>query len=585
MKKIILLLLMLLLLCSCKSEVPADSENISSSESSESMEEIPEEEPKPIEEKDPVETAAIAEIRGMLIYENNDYWSKEGFSAKPGNIAFFEDNIFSYTLNIKSGDTIISIPSKGTLSYNDMDNFSRNNQSNHVLATWGHDGKLSNGIRYFISLGKIVFLDSNFELVGQIFIPENDYYYIWPISVAYDDVMGYIVPVCRIPKDGSKPSGIGLLYLFDENFELDKELGEIPVYYRNFYENYIPAFPVKDSYIYYYDDVPHLSSLLEYNLDNNTAYQLGNGADRFYDGERSVEFIEAKPFVFEDTETEYKSYALLKSGNDVIDYIELPESYWFGPVRNSSVAAIAKNGSKAEVYDEFFHRVFSLNFRKKTVEYEYVFKEEHLGEPFDTTDDKKYSLHAVSYTQGGDGVGFNVVLKNNETGEMNFMFSAGGTNQGFFKNGDIYYQAWDSLKVYSSKTRELLFALEDKFPLNADSEKGDYRVISAFRRDPETLEFMIVYWEGPSDISLYESGKEKIPTYKFAFFDVEGNLIETYDSEISVVLGMYMWPQEAVIYYKDGRYTVTTLGSKGDKGINFTFDYNEKTFSAPKKNK
>ena len=168
---------------------------------------------------------------------------------------------------------------------------------------------------------------------------------------------------------------------------------------------------------------------------------------------------------------------------------------------------------------------------------------------------------------------------------MNFMFTAGNTNQGFFKNGDIYYQAWDSLKVYSSETRELIFALEDKFPLNADSEKGDYRIISAFRRDPDTLEFMIVYLEGQPDISLYLDGKEKLPVYKIAFFDAEGNLKETYESEIPAAIGMYNWPQDAVIYYRNGKYTVTTLGDKNDKGINFTFNYSDKTFSEVKKNK
>lgn len=588
MKKLILLLLALVLFCSCGYEnPPAEEEEPASQEQTDdfnSLEDTLVDEP-PKEEKDPVETAAVAEIRGMWLNGKFSEWREEGFSASPGNIIFFEDNIFSYSFNIKSGDSIISFPAKGTLAYSDMENFSQENQADHILASWGSEGKLSSGIRYFISLGKIIFLDSDFEMVGQIFIPENDYYHIWPISVAYSEELGYIVPVCKIPKDGSKPSGVGLLYSFDENFELDEEMGEIPVSYSTFGECYLPCFS-EDSYIYYYDDVPHLSSVLEYNLDTNTAFILDQEKSTFYDGERSIEFIKAKPYVFEDSsDTQYKNYALLKEGNDVLNYIALEESYGFENREVSSWAAIAKNGNKAEVFDDFFHRVFSLNFRKKTIEYEYVFEENDLSEPFDTTADKKYSLHTASVLAGGEALSFSVVLKNNETGEMNYMFTAGNTHQGFFKNGDIYYQSWDSLKVYSSETRELIFALEDKFPLNADPEKGDYRIIAAFRRDPETLEFMVVYLEGQPDISLYLSGEEKLPVYKIAFLDAEGNIKETYESEIPVAVGIYNWPQDAVIYYRDEKYTVTTLGDKNDKGINFTFNYNDKTFSEAKNNK
>ena len=95
---------------------------------------------------------------------------------------------------------------------------------------------------------------------------------------------------------------------------------------------------------------------------------------------------------------------------------------------------------------------------------------------------------------------------------------------------------------------------------------------------------MIVYWEGTPN-SIYSDDVGGLPVYDIGFFDESGNLLETYESKIPVSLGMHSWPQDAVIYYKDGKYTVTTLGDDKYPGINFTFNHYTGEFSAAKKNK
>lgn len=589
MKKIIMLLLAILLLCSCAKEPPAETpeENPSVSEEdienfNSSEENIPEE---PKEEIDPVEKASVAEVRGMWVNHVRDDWKKDGFTATPGNVMLLDNGTFSYSFTIKTDSTIFSFPAYGTISYKDMESFSPENQDDHVLATWGTTGVLENGIRYFATLGKIVFVDKDFKLVGQVLLPENSYSHMWPMSVTYSEETGYIVPVCKIPKDGSKPSDSGLIFTYDENFEQISESGGIPVIYETFGKNYLPMF-CSGSYLYTLGEVPYLSTVMEYNLDDNSGYLLYDRDYKFYDGDRAVALVSGKQYDPKNPDVPTKNYAVLFEGKNMIDYIELDEFYPFAAGPGGSPIAettIFDGGMKAELFSEFYHRTVLLNFKKKTVDVKYKFEEKDIGEAFDVSSDGKRSLHAVS---GDDEmINYSVVLKNNETGSMKYMFMGGNlVSCGFLKNDDIYYQSKDSLKIYSSENGEQTFDLSKKFPLNTSDPTKDYRSIVAFRRNPEDLSFMIVYWEGTPN-SIYSDDVGGLPVYNVGFFDESGNLLETYESKIPVSLGMHSWPQDAVIYYKDGKYTVTTLGDSKYPGINFTFNHYTGEFSATKKNK
>ncbi len=591
MKKIIILLLALLVLCSCTKEPPvSDSENNSSVSQEDidkfnsSEDTVPVEPPK--EETDPVETASVAEVRGMWAGHKRDEWKKAGFSASPGNVIFQDNGVFSYTFTIKANDLVFSFPAFGTIAYKDMENFSPEKQVDHILATWGCDGVLDNGIRYFITLGKIVFVDKDFEFKGQILLPENSYSHLWPISVAFSEETGYVIPVCKIPKDHSSPSESGIIFTYDENFKLVSESGGIPVIYETFGENYLPCFS-EDSYLYLFKETPYLSSALEYNLDDNSGYYHSDFETKFYDGDRAVAFIQGRKIDPEDPYKPNAEYAVLLEDKNIVDYIELDEFYPFalgtGGISIAN-AEIFDEGRKAEITDDFYHRTILLNFKKGTVETKYTFTEEDLSEAFDLSSDKKYSLHSASDPEN-NGISFSVVLKNNEKGSMKYLFRGGlGIHCGFLKNDDIYFQTKDALKIYSAETGEMTFDLGRKFPLNTSDRRENYRSVVAFRRDPEDLSFMIVYWEGSPE-SVYSDDESGLPVYAVAFFDESGNLLKTYESKIPVSLDMHSWPQDAVIYYRDGKYTVTTLGSKNDKGINFTFDHNKGEFSEIRKNK
>ena len=590
MKKLIIILFAILLLCSCSKEPapPASENSVPEVPNSEQLLEEPPEDEKPPEKEptDPVEQAKVAEVRGMWYSGYREKWEDEGFSATPGNVTFFEDDVFSYAFTINTGEIIFSFPAKGTLAFNDMENFSAEKQGNHIHATWGCEGVLENGVRYFITLGKIVMVDEDFEFVGQILLPENSYYHMWPMSVAVSEDGEYVIPVCRIPKNQSEPTG-GIVLTYGANFELLSEAGEIPFLTHRFGDYYIPQFSEK-SYTYSFKNAHYLSSVLEYNLDENTAFFKPGEGYSFFDGDYSVSFIKGKKYEGEEDYNHYSlaNYVLLKEGHDIIDYMELEEEFGFAPGTEDSslaLADISESARKAEVYDDFYHRTITVNFRKKNVEAEYVFEEKHLTNLYDKSDDGKYSLYAVSETSGGDSVAFNLVLKNNETGETRYMFSNGIAN-GFLRNGDIYRQEWDSLRIYSPETGELLFAMEDKFPFNFSDNEEDYRCLLAFRRDPNDLSFMIVYWEGEHGV-FTEEDPDEYPVYKIAFLTADGTLLRTYESEIPVELGMYQWPLDSVIYYRDGKYTITNLESKDNKGINFVFDSEAETFSEPKKNK
>lgn len=595
MKKLfIMLLASLLLLCACEKEPsepvkedekePVSQEQIDNFNSSEDklVEEVPEE-----PEKDPVEEACVAEVRGMWLGGQKDEWKSEGFSATPGNVHLLEDGVFSYNFIIETGDIIFSFPAKGVVSFKDMENFRPEKQGDHVLASWGGEGVLENGTRFFMTLGKVVFVDENFELVGQILLPENDYYHVWPMSVALTDENGYYIPVCQIPKDGKAPSGKGVIYTYDSNFEQVSKIGDFPIPYGSFGENALPKFS-ENSYFYEFEGREYLSSALEYDLEKTEGYVLSEYSENIYDKDYSVTYASGKKYDPENPDSPSSKFIILKKNGKIENYIEVENFYPLGYDENGNVAAtlsVSDSGKKAVVTSEFYHREIALDFRKKTLEAEYAFEDEHLSKAFDVTEDKIYSLHEASYTSGGDGFGFSVVLRNAETGELSYMFDGGvGTYCGFLKNGEIYYKTQTALRIYDPATKELTFSLEEKFPFNAESVNGDYRCLLAFRRDPENMSYTILYWEGSSDQVYGENGAEP-PCYKIAFFDAEGNLLKTVKSDIPVALGMHSWPQEAVLYYNDGKYTVTTLGSKGDNGINFEFTPATEEFSKPKKNK
>lgn len=592
MKKVFIMILVLLALCACEKapEEPAEEKEPVSQElieDSNSSEDKLTEELPPEKEVDPLEKACVAEVRGMWFGNENSRWEKDGFSATPGNVQLLGDGVFSYNFIIETGDVIFSFPAKGVVSLKDMDSFSPSKQGNHVLASWGTEGVLENGTRFFITLGKILFVDEGFELLGQILLPENDYYHMWPMSVALTSEGGYYVPVCQIPKNGTAPSGQGVIYTYDANFEQVSKIGDFPIPYERYGEGFLPVF-AENSYFYEFEGRQYLSSSLEYDLETTDGYELREYSENLTDGDFSVSYASGKKYDPENPEAPFSDFIILRNKNSIANYIEVEKFLPLGYDENGNLAAtlsVKGKGNTAVVTSEFYHNEITLDFRKKTVTAEYAFEDEHLSKAFDVTDDKVFSLHEASYSGGGDGWGFSVVLRNAETGELSYMFDGGsGVFCGFLKNGDIYYQTTTSLKIYDPATKEVTFALEDKFPFNSSSTEGDYRCLLAFRRDPDDMSYMILFWEGTADEINQENGA-KLPCYKVAFFDAEGNHLKTCESEIPVALGMYSWPQDAVFYYKNGKYTVTTLGSKGDNGINFTFTVADEEFSKPKKNK
>ena len=179
-----------------------------------------------------------------------------------------------------------------------------------------------------------------------------------------------------------------------------------------------------------------------------------------------------------------------------------------------------------------------------------------------------------------------MAVKNSETDEIAHICSGGpSTDCGFFKNGEIY-SFGSNLLVYSPETYEVTFNLEENFPIHDPVDKSFLRIIFTFRRDPEDKTFVILYYEGDmADMYADADGREDpVSFYKIGYLDAEGSFIKSFESEIPLQYNMYRWPQEAVFHYSGGIYTVSTMGSKGTYGINFSFDTKTETFSEPAKN-
>lgn len=178
-----------------------------------------------------------------------------------------------------------------------------------------------------------------------------------------------------------------------------------------------------------------------------------------------------------------------------------------------------------------------VNFEKQTAEAWFSdIKEEYLEFTEKVSPNGKYSLYEGAYYGGGDIAFSSVFLKDNSTNEFRYFRECGGMYGGFYyfgflKNSELYYMDSYSLKIYDPSTLAVTFDLGEKFPLGYDESGENLRLLYTFRRDPQNMDFIVIYSESPADTMEWGmNGEGANFNYRVGILDKDGTLLESYDT-------------------------------------------------------
>ncbi|MBQ7874801.1 MAG: hypothetical protein IJ306_06555 [Oscillospiraceae bacterium] len=585
MKKAIIFLLLVLTLCACseKETLKEDIPNVPAvSDNKEQPKKEPEEEY--FSEEMRIEEAKAAAIDGMFYSVRQNLFERRGISIAAENVVHNDDGSFSFDLALTNKTGTIRIPATGIL-YTNETALAEKDYDFAFNAVWGTAMFIDTDTLAVCTEGKLYLVNTaSFDDVEvELALPENEETWLFTTGAAWDGNK-YIVSVYELPKDGSEPEARPVkIYSFDRFFGLYDGYSSFYADESQWFGFFVPEFFDEAEIINFEEKNYFCCGNYYYSLSDNMTF-AGYNREDFHGEKYDLEMLDIYKYSddFEGTER----IAVLKSEGEILSYITVGERMYQGWNEDGTPATSTEEGDMTfSVTDSFYHRTVVYDFNAKTAVLTYNYTENDISEAFAVSPNGKYSLHEASFTSGGDGYGFEVAIKNRETGEINHIFRGGmGINCGFFKNGEVYMQGGRELKIYSPETREEVFDINDNFPLVYNSETGYYRDIFTFRRNPDDKTFVILFWEGDAAPFYSSEDSADYPCYKIGYLDAEGRLIKEFESEVPVALGMYCWPQDAVFYYSDGKYTVTTQGSKGTYGINFTFDTETETFSEAKEN-
>lgn len=319
-----------------------------------------------------------------------------------------------------------------------------------------------------------------------------------------------------------------------------------------------------------------------------TVFNLENGEENRYEMYSSFSEGALSAGIYVDQNSGYRNYfAVLFKNDKVVGYVKLGEIS-FRTMNTPDYTKYEFEGSdRITIRDSFYSYVLSVDFTKKTFSYEFDLTDRNLCTELETSADGKYTLWTASETSGGDMWICNIVVKNNETGEIKYIGEGGGmyggaTEAGFFKNGDLYFTDYYCLKVFDPETAKVKFDISENFPFGDFKDQGFGRYLFTFRRNPEDMSFILVYGEMPEgydtwDMEHFKNGEHEF-TYKFGFTDAEGNLLESYDTGVGVWCDNF-GIQGVSMRYAEDELTLIVKGSKGNDGFSGVFDMGTKKFT------
>ena len=269
--------------------------------------------------------------------------------------------------------------------------------------------------------------------------------------------------------------------------------------------------------------------------------------------------------------------------------VEYDDMYFIIDGSERSLETTYENGI-AVLKNEEAGEKLTVDFENGTYEHEFSLNEKSIDHT-EESPDKKYSLITLNNSAFFDNYKHNILLQNNETGEIRYLTTLYGYNKvngevGFLKNGDIYEYNRETLKVYSPETLEVIFDINDNFKLGT-MENGNNRWLYSFRRDPDDFTYTIVYAyfnkEGGYDTWEAEGYDCYYTNYRIGFLDKDGNILESYDTYMAVCgdeLGYF----DVSMRFSDDAITLIAIGNTEEK-ITTTgvFDMKTKYFTVDRK--
>ena len=597
MKKLFVLILALLMLCACGVEEEPANEPILEQEDQISSENMPG------EEKLSAEQLQIKKAIEENLNENYSFYAERkakfeelGITFSISNIEVKDDQNWTATITLKREDFELPIDISGIHLLLESEDY----KSNEYY--WGTFLFTGNNSIVFCGKEKAVFFDdrtlepliAGFEFEentwvnGASYVPEKEAFYIFTSSV-YEDSADEYANVLK--------------YSFDGKLINERET-KVPVS-SEFYGKFYPHFMEK-AVIFEIDGDDFVNSGYRFcGIGNEKTYYIEKitGAKAEYYKE-----LEIYNFYNEDYGTDFRDgnhiAFLFECGNLLNNYFCFTEN------NISTVYGIEDEISLFGVddvyiyYSDHFAMSLELDFANKTHKLIYNPTDKHtFGGLYGTkSPNGKYTVCIFGETSGGDAYYCHTAIRNNETGKYIYIGENGGIwggtgGNGFFKNNDFYSWTNHELKVLNPETGEIKFDINDNFKLGYDEKNDSERGILTFRRDPNDMTFIVVYYEYENGFEWKEiesnvfgitSHLEGSCNYKIGFLDSEGNLLASYDTGVPL-WGEIMWGLHSVdMFYSAENSTITlTVKNVGKGNSNFTgvFDMKTKEFSITSLNK
>ncbi len=591
MKKILSILLLVLTLCSCgvsEETVPEEPQSEPEiSESSVSEAEEPEKIPEKTEDEIYYESLD-QEGKNMYSHINRkeiNYNTFEeglldyGILIKFKNIRFIDDWYYSAVLVLEKTVTeeTIEIPVKG-IYYHSEEYGSRK-------APFGGFCYPENEKVYFCGLGKIVEIDpENFSAKElELDFPEKGDLWISAVFAENGSEEFYLA-ANFLDKKATKETE-GCIWAFDKEGKLVSETAT-----ENRYNSSL------DDYIF-----PFTAGNTQITKKDGKTFLLRTGTHYVVDAKSGEQFYFGDPTVLNSEEYELWMTYYYPSDKDYSDGKYLVSLYKstkligemdfkndeFVTADNIDEAkprlVIPKDGKTAVYVCDYFaiHVTFDFENGTATVEFSPTDKNITDGSYIIDSADGKYSICSFGGHGGGDIYYDLLSVRNNETKGHKYLGQTGGMyggkgGAGFLKNNDVYIFGTGELHIFDPATGEIKFDLGKNFSLGYDSETDSERGILTFRRNPEDMTFILVYYEYENGFEWDEEFRGSC-NYKIGFLDSEGNLLESYDT------GCPLYGDPFGLYSVDMRYSETELlligtGGKGGKIQIGTFDMETKEF-------
>ena len=524
---------------------------------------------------------------GTWEFIHNEKWLNErGLKVKFSDYEVNEENIekLNFNLTLTRDDKSTVIPLKGDLRYS----YDREDGSvNNMKVYWGSINICDNEI-IITQNDKVEFwsLDT-LEKLGKVLTTNSDNGYCISTS-AFEN--RYITSYYQSMENQG-------FVVFDDKGNCIEEYVTPSEGYNSFYHGYNRQ-NEENSFIWWNitDDInyrqiewitreqvlikaPYESYM--YNLKDNArfylverAHYIGETADIvLYDMQPYDGKIKGKPFAF----------AVRYQNGKVTDILQYPFELHpcFGGDNDANLHYEKGEEDKLFVVtDGASKQTVIVDFISQKVHGYYNYTLEDLNRESAKYSDGTVSLWNTKFMGGGDYGVSALIAKNEQTNQIKFLGIQGGmyggdSDNGFFKNGDIYVFEGHKFTIHSEdlSVTEPIFELTDNFPLGYNlSDEINERRIFAVRRDPEKFDYIVVYAELMNDAEFIGGtyNEYRDYTYKVGLLDTNGVLVKSYDTGITVKTGFFGYLYTEMYLENPTTIHVTTA----ERGVfdNFTVD-------------